>query len=302
MDTKQIEYILKIAEENNITHAAEKLYITQSALNQQLLKLEKELGTPLFNRSRANWRLTEAGRIYVEGAREIMRIKNNTYNRIYDICEGKKGSLTIGLTPGRGLTIFTEIYPKLHEDFPNLCVKPLEMRVRVQQDAIARGELDMGLMTLHKSDRTPDNYIDIGKEEIVLAVPATHPLAERAAAPGEPPAVIDLCELKDEPFVLMDKDSTLRTMCDKLFDEAGFAPNILFETNNTAGIVPMVASTICCGFIPWYYVKTPQPGIVCFALKSHPTWDIVVSYPKAGYLNLGAKEFIQLTKEYCAKM
>ena len=53
MDTKQIEYILKIAEENNITKAAEKLFITQSALNQQLLKLEKELGTPLFHRSPA---------------------------------------------------------------------------------------------------------------------------------------------------------------------------------------------------------------------------------------------------------
>lgn len=45
MDTRQIEYILQIAEENNITKAAEKLFITQSALNQQLLKLERELGT-----------------------------------------------------------------------------------------------------------------------------------------------------------------------------------------------------------------------------------------------------------------
>lgn len=54
MDLKQIEYILKIAEEQNITHAAEKLFITQSALNQQLLKLEKELGTPLFYRSRTD--------------------------------------------------------------------------------------------------------------------------------------------------------------------------------------------------------------------------------------------------------
>ena len=61
MDTKQIEYILKIAEENNITKAAGKLFITQSALNQQLIKLEKELGTPLFHRSRTNWHLTEAG-------------------------------------------------------------------------------------------------------------------------------------------------------------------------------------------------------------------------------------------------
>ncbi|MCI7796069.1 MAG: LysR family transcriptional regulator, partial [Lachnospiraceae bacterium] len=78
MDTKQIEYIIKIAEENNITRAAEKLFITQSALNQQLLKLEKELGTPLFHRSRTNWRLTEAGEIYLKNAREMLRIKKST--------------------------------------------------------------------------------------------------------------------------------------------------------------------------------------------------------------------------------
>ena len=75
MDTKQIEYILKIAEENNITRAADKLFLTQSALNQQLLKLEKELGTPLFYRSRTNWRPTEAGEVYLRNAREILRLK-----------------------------------------------------------------------------------------------------------------------------------------------------------------------------------------------------------------------------------
>ena len=84
MDLKQIEYILKIAEENNITHAAEKLFITQPALNQQLLKLEKELGTPLFHRSRSNWRLTEAGEIYVKNAKQILQIKKNTYEQIRD--------------------------------------------------------------------------------------------------------------------------------------------------------------------------------------------------------------------------
>lgn len=110
MDTKQIEYILKIAEENNITKAAEKLFITQSALNQQLLKLEKELGTPLFHRSRTNWRLTEAGEIYIEGAKAALQIKNTTYNRIYDVVSARKGHLTIGLTPGRGLRMFTSIY------------------------------------------------------------------------------------------------------------------------------------------------------------------------------------------------
>ena len=66
MDLKQIEYIVKIADENNITRAAEKLFITQSALNQQLLKLEKELGIQLFYRSRTDWHPTEAGLVYLE--------------------------------------------------------------------------------------------------------------------------------------------------------------------------------------------------------------------------------------------
>ena len=58
MDLRQLEHILKIAEEKNITKAAEKLYISQPALNQQLLNLEKELGTQLFQRKRGDWRVT----------------------------------------------------------------------------------------------------------------------------------------------------------------------------------------------------------------------------------------------------
>lgn len=58
---KQIEYIVKIDDEHSITRAAEKLFVTQSALNQQLLRLEKELGAPLFHRSKVDMRPTEIG-------------------------------------------------------------------------------------------------------------------------------------------------------------------------------------------------------------------------------------------------
>ena len=61
MDLKQIEYILKIAEMKNVSQASKELFISQSALNQQLLKLEKELGAPLFFRDRNNWELTPTG-------------------------------------------------------------------------------------------------------------------------------------------------------------------------------------------------------------------------------------------------
>ena len=99
MDLKQIEYIVTIAEERNITRAAEKLFLTQSGLNQQLLKLERSLGTPLFYRSHGDCRPTEAGEIYLETAREMLRMRREAFNRIHDIVESKKGSLSVGFTP-----------------------------------------------------------------------------------------------------------------------------------------------------------------------------------------------------------
>ena len=298
MDFTQLEYILKIAEENNITKAAEKLFMSQSALNQQLLKLEKELGTQLFHRSRSNWGLTAAGRIYVEGAKAVLQIKRETYNQIYDVAKVQKGQLIVGLTPGRGLTMFTAIYPKLHRTFPNLHVVPIEMRVRQQQQALAREELDVSFITLADEHKTNDHYITLDREELLVAVPAGHPLSFKAAPPGQPYTVIDINELRYEPFVLMDKNSTLRAICDKIFEQAGFVPHVLFETNNTGSITAMVESTLCCGIMPKYYITKNTNKLACFALDYHPTWEVAIAYRKGSYLSEGAKEFIRLAQEY----
>ena len=277
MDTKQIEYILKIAEENNITKAAEKLFITQSALNQQLLKLEKELGTPLFHRSRTNWRLTEAGEIYIEGAKAALQIKNTTYNRIYDVVSARKGHLTIGLTPGRGLRMFTSIYPELHRSFPNLDVRPIEMRVRAQQDAIAKGEIDVGLMTLARRDQTSDTYYPLKQEELVLIIPSGHPLAAKAAPSGEPLTTLDLTELRYEPFVLMDKTSTLRL-------RKPVSPQIFCLKPTIPAVLPPWCSLLCAavsfrGIIRWdspkalpaFPCRNVRPGKLSFPARKMVT-------------------------------
>ncbi|MBO4289786.1 MAG: LysR family transcriptional regulator, partial [Lachnospiraceae bacterium] len=79
MDLRILEYVVSIEEYGSMTEAAEKLYITPSALNQQLLKLEKELGTPLFTRSKRRMIPTAAGRAYLEGARRMLSIRQETY-------------------------------------------------------------------------------------------------------------------------------------------------------------------------------------------------------------------------------
>lgn len=298
MDTKQIEYIIKISEENNITHAAEKLFITQSALNQQLLKLEKELGTPLFHRSRTNWRLTEAGEVYVENARDILRIKKQTYDKIHDIADVKKGTLSIGFTPGRGITMFGAVYPDFHRAYPDVTVEPVEQNVRHLQDMITDGQLDIAFLTLNESDKTNNEYIPLLNEEIFLIIPKCHPLSAQAAPPGEPFAVIDPKLIQYEPFVLMDKYSTMRKVVNQIFEDFDCTPNVLFETKSHATVMTMIRANICCGLIPEYYIKNGHDDLCCFALPNHPTWEVSASYKKGGYLSHAAKYFIELAKEY----
>ena len=75
MDLNQLEYIVTISEEKNISRAAEKLFVTQSALSQALKKLESDLGTELFERINHSVKLTAAGEVYVQAAKEILEIK-----------------------------------------------------------------------------------------------------------------------------------------------------------------------------------------------------------------------------------
>lgn len=77
MQLQQIRYILAIAEAGNISKAAEQMYVSQSALSQQLSKVEKELGVPLFLRSGRNLEMTEAGRIYVNAAVAMLNIEKS---------------------------------------------------------------------------------------------------------------------------------------------------------------------------------------------------------------------------------
>lgn len=85
MDLRQLEYIIAIDSERHISKAANKLFITQSALNQQLLKIESELGTKLFDRKHPFMISTLAGKIYLNTAKQMIEMKVNTRPKLKNI-------------------------------------------------------------------------------------------------------------------------------------------------------------------------------------------------------------------------
>ena len=156
MELKQIENILAIAGEGSISRAAERLFLTQSALNQQLLKLEQSLGVKLFIRHKHDMTPTEAGNVYLKygrhmlhekRAREILQIKENTYKKLNDLHEEGHGTISIAYTPERGADMFSEVFPTFHMLYPDIRFHTKELRNKRMEQALINKEVDLACTT-----------------------------------------------------------------------------------------------------------------------------------------------------------
>ncbi|WP_077609647.1 LysR family transcriptional regulator [Clostridium sp. Marseille-P2415] len=297
METKLIEYIVTIAKHKSISRAAEELYVTQSALNQQLLKLEKELDAPLFCRARNNWELTEIGKLYVENSERILQIKRETYDQIQDMSQKWKGTITIRLTPERGIQMFTAIYPKIHAKYPDTTFQPIEADVDSQVRLLDSNELDISFQTIYERKYKHLVYKEIFKEPFYLCIPKTHPLAYKEKLAPEHYPEISLTEFRNDLFTLVKKSSTMRVVIDRLFEESAFKPKLLFESTSMRTMQKLTENGQCCSIIPRCYAISSD-GVSYYSLGQNASWELAAVYTKNHYITLAAKDFIYMASDY----
>lgn len=297
MDLHLLENIVCIADEKSITRAAEKRFVTQSALNQQLQKLEEELGTPLFLRARSNWQPTEAGRAYLEAARQMLLLKKDAYNRIADCAERSRRRLTVGLIPERGVEMFTAVYPAFHRAFPQIQVEPVECHVTAMQRMLTAGQLDLGLATLTESQRDENAYHLMAEEEILLAVPKDNLLAAGGSANWRDAPQTELARFREQPFVRIYQRSTLFGLTEPLFEQAGFAPRVLFSTSSNVSKYRIVALGLGCALLPAVYAEA-DGGVVYFRLPQRPAWQITLCSRRGGFLGQAERCYLELCRTY----
>lgn len=290
-------YILTIAEEGGITKAAGKLFITQSALDQQLLKLENELGTQLFYRARNNFSLTAAGKVYVEYAKKMVALKNEAYRIIHDLADRQRGTLSVAFAPERGMEMFLSVYPSFYDTYPEINVVPREIGVRRQLEMLQSDELDLGFLSMKEEVIPGLVCTTLLREEFVLIAPLSHPLSKLAAPDGAPLTVLESGMLRELTFCLMYRESTQRDVIDPLFEKNGFKPNLFLETASNRANVSMVRKGLCCSIVPYFYVKH-IPDIALFRLDLRPAWSMSVCYRRNRYLSKAEQHFIQLAEAY----
>lgn len=247
MDTKYLSYILTIAKKENMTKAAEELFVSQSTLSQYLSKLESELGTPLFYRSKGRLTPTAAGRLYIDAAEKVMAIKDNLYQNIQNL--DNRGHITIGVTSQFALRMLTELIPPFKSRFPDVTIEISETNVPSLTQLILEENIDCGIMALNTVEPfSRDQAHVLRREEIFFAIPRTHPYCR--INPGRPVTIPEFARYFSEDNILMSKrGSTLRCLTDQIIEAAGWIPSTMCETNSIIAIRSMVAMGIGVTFI-----------------------------------------------------
>lgn len=284
MNTKQIEYVLAIAEEKNISRAAERLFVSQSALSQSLINLEKEIGAPLFVRDQREMKLTEAGRYYVDACREIMRIKEQTYQTIREL---NRISYKIGISSTEGMHRFLAAMSPFQEIHPGVEIFASDGESQSLLKDLQRGLYLAVIIAIDAEEKIDFPYEILSTEEVFLVVP------EKLAAGRS--GGVECRDLGNEKFILSTPNTTMRRITDRIFLRSGFAPNVISETNNTTALLQMVSAGRGIGFLPGNLCRE-MPGVVFIPMRPEVFRHQAIVY-RSDNINDYLLDFINLLKE-----
>ena len=252
---RHIRYFVVVAEELHFRRAATRLNMAQPALSRAIQHLECELGLKLFERSNRATRLTEAGRVFLEGCRGVLAATEAAVENARLADSGRIGSLRIGYTDFAIAGCLPDLLKNFQRDFPGITLKPHHGVTTEQLHRLEEGTLDIGFVT------GPVNLPGIAsarvqKERFLCIVYDGHPLAERTS--------IRLTELAKEQFVhgpAKDWEYFYYRFL-PLCRRAGFMPNIVQEAYNSAAILGLVASRMGITVLTESTGRTPPPGLV----------------------------------------
>src|SRR6266508_2404781 len=143
MEIHQLRYFVAVADEGNFSRAAAKVRVAQPSLSQQIRKLEAEIGQPLFDRLPRSVVLTEAGRCFLDYARQILASIGDARRCVDELKDAVTGKLAVGAIPTIAPYVLPELIGKFHKDYPEVTLELVEDVTDGITRRVETGELDV---------------------------------------------------------------------------------------------------------------------------------------------------------------
>jgi len=250
MEIHQLRYFCAVARHGTFTRASEVEHVAQPSLSQQILKLEAELGSKLFDRLPRSARLTVFGQAFLPKAERILRELEEAKTELLEMAGDEKGDVVLGIIP----TIAAYLLPTLLKGFsarhPLITVKIVEDITPTLLQRLHQGTIDMAVaaLPLPGSELTS---VELFEEKFYAVLPESHPLGRRKS--------ISLPELNREPFLVLKEGHCFRDSLIAACHRSKMSPNVIFESGQFATILAMVSAGMGVSAVPAMAVQ-PHPG------------------------------------------
>jgi DNA-binding transcriptional LysR family regulator len=256
MDIRQLRYFLAVAQELHFGRAAERVHIAQSPLSRQIKQLEDTLGVVLFRRTKRHVELTDAGRALMPEAQAILDATEQARRTVVNAGAGMIGRLRVGFTSASVYTSLPQILFEYRSRYPQVELVLRDSAITsVQVEGLLNKNLDIGFL------RPPVGDLSIGLmpvayEQLMVALPATHPLAEHP--------VVEIKSLAAEPFVVFSRSigSSLSTVIHRTCLDAGFQVKVAQEARDIPTMIMLVAGGMGVSLVPSSSCSMGIKGVV----------------------------------------
>ncbi|RKN71205.1 cidABC operon transcriptional activator CidR [Paenibacillus ginsengarvi] len=293
MDIRHLKYFMEVVRYRSFTKAADSLHVTQPTISKMVKSIEEELGVVLLDRSGKHVVPTDAGEAMLQQAQLIVNAFDSLSSDLADIVQLKKGKIRIGLPPMAGARFFPKVIGEFRRQYPLIRLELIEDGAKKIAQNVESGSLDIGVVVLPTDGELFDSFAFV-RENLMLLVHPAHPLASAESVP--------LQALKEEPFLLFRDDFALHDRIPAACIEAGFQPNVVFESSQWDFISEMVAADLGIAMLPETIcrhldyrriaaVKLTPPGI---------PWHLAMIWRKEAYMSYALKEWIRFAKEKLA--
>ena len=248
MNSRQLEYFLAVAHELNFTKAAESMYVSQTAVTQQIKALEEQLGVSLFERTKKKVVLTPAGKVFLQEASSILNRIDTAVERTKEASSGVIGSLEIGFSVGIGNTGLAEKIQAFNEKYPNIAMKFTNQSPSMLLKMLKNGDLDLVLMPMFEERYYQNVEVRrLSTERMSAVFPRTHVLAQKP--------YVTRADLKDENLILActpESEIGEDKRIIETFWKLGYHPNVVAKIEDVETILLMLSANMGVTILPSY--------------------------------------------------
>jgi len=274
LDIRRLATLRVVADSGSFAAAAETLWLTPSAVSQQMAILERDARAVLFERTARGMRLTECGWALAARAASILAELDLAERELADLACGHRGRLRIGSFPAATAAFVAEALARFHERRPTIGLELTDGELDDHLPRLRTGELDLALVARFGADRPPGDlrHSTLLTDPLLIVVPRGHRLATLGAAA--------LSDLAGEPILGGAPDSSWTSALVAAFRRAGVEARLEpgFRPGDTAALQALVASGQGIAFLPRLAVESLHPALVARPVALAPERQVEVTF------------------------